>query len=705
MASKPLHRNQFFTRQLLASFLFFAGLAGAAEFDVILTGGTVIDGTGAKGFRADVALRGQRIAAVSRKPLRAAGGRVIDVTGLVITPGFIDMHAHIDPITRLPEARSMVSQGVTTAIGGPDGSAPWPLAPYLQQLERQGVGLNVCLLVGHNSVRRGVMALDDRAPTTAELARMRAMVGEAMDDGAWGISTGLKYLPGSFAKIDEVIALSREAAARGGYYTSHLREEGLGLMDAVKEAIEIGRQAKIPIVLTHHKVIGQPMWGKSRETLALVDAARKAGIDVMMDQYPYTATYTGITVLVPAWARAGGTAKFKARLKDPALRAKIKKEIIFNIVNDRGGGDLRRVQFGLVKWQRELEGKTLHDWAVMKGLKPTPETGAELVIEAIQKGGASCIYHVLDEGDVARIMRHPFTMVGSDGRLTEPGTGHPHPRWYGAFPRVLGHYVREKKVLPLAEAVRKMTSLSAARVGLAQRGQVKPGWFADLVVFDPKTIIDKATFEKPHQYPEGIHHVFINGTAAIEGGKFLKVRAGKVLRRASHSHATVFPGKDWERWPTPQAAGWSATKLKAARAHAGTLKTAAVMIVQGGKVVDEWGETKRAFNCHSMRKSILSTLYGPHVWAGKIKRTSTLGELGIDDNAPSLTDVEKKSHRCRPDQGALGRVPSRAVRDQRHGGQAAQARQPRARHVLVLQQLGLQRRLRHFRKPNRARNF
>ena len=238
---------------------------------------------------------------------------------------------------------------------------------------------------------------------------------------------------------------------------------------------------------------------------------------------------------------------------------------------------------------------------------------------------------------MARIMRHPFTMVGSDGRLTEPGTGHPHPRWYGAFPRVLGHYVREKKVLPLAEAVRKMTSLPAARVGFAQRGQVKPGWFADLVVFDPKTIIDKATFEKPHQYPEGIHHVFINGITAIMDGKFLNVRAGQVLRRANHSHATVFPEKNWKRWPTPQAAGWSAEKLKAARAHTATLKTAAVMIVQGGKVVDEWGEIKRAFNCHSMRKSILSALYGPHVWAGTINRSSTLGELGINDNAPSLT--------------------------------------------------------------------
>lgn len=615
----------------------------AQEARILIRGGTLIDGSGSPGVRADVAMQGERITRISPNIEASPGTRVIDATDLVVAPGFIDMHAHIDPITSLPEARSMVSQGVTTATGGPDGSAPWPTGPYLARIERHGVGLNVCVLVGHNSVRKAVMALDDRAPTAKELAQMREMIGQSMDEGAWGISTGLKYLPGAYSRIDEIIALSKEAAARGGYYTSHLREEGLGLIDSVTEAIEIGRQAKIPIVLTHHKVIGQPMWGKSRKTLAMVDAARAEGIDVMMDQYPYTATYTGITVLVPAWARAGGTSKFLARLQDPETRARIKREIVFNIDNDRGGGDLRRVQFGLVDWQKDLEGKTLYDWAVIKGLEPNSETGAELVIEAIKNGGASCIYHVLDEKDVERIMRHPMTMIGSDGRLADFGVGHPHPRWYGAFPRVLGHYVREKKILKLEDAIRKMTSLSAARVGLKQRGLIKEGYFADLVVFDPETIIDKATFSKPHQYAEGIQYVFVNGEAEVAKGEFQNLRAGRVLRRGANEQANVFPGKEWTRWKSPKAAGWSKEKLKSARDYASSLKTAAVMIVQGGKIVDEWGETARPFPCHSMRKSILSALYGPHARSGKINLNADLASLGIDDNEPSLTEEEKQA--------------------------------------------------------------
>lgn len=613
---------------------------GAEQFDLVLRNGTVIDGTGVEGFRADVGIRGQRILVISRESL-PKGHRDLDIRGLVVAPGFIDMHAHIDPIDRLPEARSMVSQGVTTAVGGPDGSSPWPLAPYLARLERTGVGLNVAMLVGHNSIRRGVMALDNRAPTADELDRMKSNIAQAMDDGAWGISTGLKYLPGSFAKTEEIVALSQVAAARGGFYTSHLREEGLGLIDSVTEAIEIGRKAKIPIVLTHHKVIGQPMWGSSRKTLAMVEAARKEGIDVMMDQYPYAATYTGITVLVPTWARAGGTAQFKQRLKDPALRAKIKEEIIFNIENDRGGGDLRRVQFGLVKWNKDLEGKTLHDWALQKGMEPTSETGAELVIEAIQNGGASCIYHVLSDEDVERIMAHPLTMVGSDGRLTTPGNGHPHPRWYGAFPRILGHYVREKKVLKLEEAIRKMTSLSATRLGLKDRGTIRSGAFADIVVFDPATIIDRATFSDPHQYPEGIHHVVVNGEAAILNGEFQERRAGRILRRSNHSRDNVVPGAEWEPWPSPKAAGWSQSGLTKARTFAAKLNTAALMIVEGGRIVDEWGETKRPFPCHSMRKSILSAIYGPHVLSGRIKTSAPIGDLGIDDNEPSLTETER----------------------------------------------------------------
>ncbi|HEV2149333.1 MAG TPA: amidohydrolase family protein [Longimicrobiaceae bacterium] len=391
--------------------------------------------------------------------------------------------------------------------------------------------MNVGFLVGHNTIRREVTGMADRAPTPQELERMRAMVARAMAEGAFGLSTGLKYLPGAYSQTDEVVALSRAAADSGGIYTSHLREEGLGLLEGVAEAVEIGRRAEIPVVLTHHKAVGKPMWGASVRTLAMIDSARAAGVDVMADQYPYTATHTGIGVLVPAWASARGDTAFSRRLRTRALRDSIVKGIVFNIVNDRGGGDLRRIQFSRVSWMPELEGKTLHDWAVMRKMEPTPRSGAELVIEAMQRGGASAMYHVLDEDDVERIMRHPWTAIASDGRLARPGEGHPHPRAYGTFPRVLGRYVREKQVLPLEEAVRKMTSLPAARLGLADRGRIAEGMAADLVVFDPATVADRATFEAPHQYPVGIEHVLVNGVLAVDGGHFTDVRAGSVLRR------------------------------------------------------------------------------------------------------------------------------------------------------------------------------
>ena len=503
-----------------------------SRYDVLIVGGTVIDGTGGAPYRADVAISGDRIVRVSRSPLeRDSATRVIDATGRVVAPGFIDLHAHLDPLLRLPGAESAVRQGVTTALGGPDGSSPWPLAPYLDSAQALGLGMNVAFLTGHNTIRRDVMGMADRAPTADELQRMREMVAQAMGDGAWGLSTGLKYLPGAYAKTDEVVALAQAAADSGGIYTSHLREEGLGLIDGVGEAIEIGRRAHIPVVLTHHKVVGKPMWGASVRTLAMIDSARAAGIDVMADQYPYTATYTGIGVLVPAWAMADGDSAFARRLRDPALRDSIVKGIVFNILNDRGGGDISRVQLAKVSWKRELEGKTLADWARERGMEPTPETGAELVIDALRQGGASAIYHVLDDADVERIMRYPHTMIASDGRLVRPGEGHPHPRWYGTFPRVLGRYVRERHVLTLEEAVHKMTGMPAKRLGLSDRGQVADGMYADVVVFDPATVEDRATFEDPHQYPVGIDYVLVNGVAVVDGGKFTDARAGRVLRR------------------------------------------------------------------------------------------------------------------------------------------------------------------------------
>jgi dihydroorotase/N-acyl-D-amino-acid deacylase len=503
-----------------------------ADWDVLIRGGTVLTGTGQPGFQADVAVRGDRIVRVSRDPLdpeRAT--RVIDAEGKMVAPGFVDIHTHLDPLLRLPDAESHVRQGVTTALGGPDGSSPWPLDEYMAEAQGLGLGLNVGYTIGHNTVRRAVMGLDDRAPTDGELDEMRDMIARGMDDGAWGISTGLKYLPGAFSNVDEVVALSEVAAERGGFYTSHLREEGLRLLESVSEAIEIGRRADIPVVLTHHKVVGAPMWGSSARTLAMVDSARAAGTDVMIDQYPYTASYSGITILVPAWAMAGGTDALLERMNEPQLADSILAGIEDNIINDRGGNDLRRVQFGLVEWDRSLEGLTLYDWAEREGMDPTPATGARLVIEAVRRGGASGIYHAMSEEDVDAIMAHPQTMIGSDGRLVVPGDGHPHPRWYGTFPRVLGVYARDRGVLTVEQAVRKMTAMPAERIGLRERGQLRAGWFADLVVFDPETVADRATFQEPHQYPVGIDYVLVNGQITVDDGEYEDVRAGLVLKR------------------------------------------------------------------------------------------------------------------------------------------------------------------------------
>ncbi len=531
----------------LAAFAAFAALLAAcggspprhatldappSSYDLLITGGTVLDGTGAPGVRADVALRGDRVVAVSRTPLSREGARrVLDATGRVVSPGFIDLHAHLETLLQMPLAESALRQGVTTALGGPDGGSPLPLAPYVDSVRTATVGINVAYLIGHNDVRRAVLGMSDRAPSAEELARMQALVARAMGEGAFGLSTGLLYLPGTYATTDEVVALARAAADSGGIYTSHLRKEGLGLFEGVGEALEIGRRARIPIVLTHHKAVGRAMWGQSVRTLAMVDSARRAGIDVMMDQYPYTATHTNLGVLVPSWAMAGGDSAFARRLAVPALHDSIVRGIVFNILNDRGGGDLARVQFSRVGFDRSLEGKTLKDWAARRSMAPTPENGATLVLEAMRQGGANAIYHVLDEGDVGRIMRHPQTMIASDGRLSRPGELHPHPRAYGTFPRVLGRYVREQRLLPLETAVHKMTGMPAARLGLRDRGVLRVGAMADVVVFDPATVADQATFEAPHQYPVGIETVVVNGVVAVDGGKPTGVRVGRVLRR------------------------------------------------------------------------------------------------------------------------------------------------------------------------------
>ena len=510
--------------------LFYQSCTDSKNFDVVILNGTVYDGSLSDPALLDIGIRGDKIVALGSLAEQSAK-RVIDASGLAVAPGFIDLHAHLEPIFSLSDCESHIRQGVTTSLGGPDGRGPVPFGIYVDSLAQQGVGMNVGFLVGHNTVRRKIMDLDNRAPTSSELEEMKSLVRQAMEEGAFGISTGLKYLPGNFSKVEEVIELSKEAAKAGGIYTSHLRDEGLEVIASVEEAISISKKANIPVILTHHKVIGKPMWGKSNETLALVDKARAQGLDIQMDQYPYNASYTGISVLIPSWARAGGAAAFKERIDTPKLRDSIKNGIVFNILNDRGGDDLDRVQFAKVKWMPELEGKTLKYWCKLKGLEPTISNGAELVIEAQLKGGASCIFHAMDEKDVVNIMKHPNTMIASDGRLVKLGDGHPHPRWYGTFSRVLGKYVRENKVLRLKEALHKMTALPAAAMGLKNRGRIVVGYQADLTLFDPETIIDLATFEKPHQYSKGIEYVLVNGKLAVDQTEFKAVKSGQVLKK------------------------------------------------------------------------------------------------------------------------------------------------------------------------------
>ena len=506
--------------------------ANEAPYDLLITGGTVIDGLGAGRYTADVAVRGDHIVRVSRRRLAPMPGtRVIDASGLIVAPGFIDIHAHIEPLYDMPHAESHVRQGVTLAVGGPDGGGPWPIGRYLDSAQSLGLGLNIALQVGHNTVRRIVMGNGARDPSASDLSRMQGMVAQAMGEGAVGFSTGLAYVPGVYSQTPEIVELSRVAADSGGIYTSHMRDEARGLMASVDETITIGREARIPVVITHAKTVGRPAWGRSVEMLAAVDSARRQGVDVMLDVYPYTASHTGIGILVPAWALAGGNPEFVRRSRDRRLRDSLVAGIVDLIENERGGGDLRFVQFSRVPFDRSLEGRTMADWARQKGLEPSPRVGADLVIEALQRGGANAVYHVMNEDDVQRIMRHPQTMIASDGRLSRPGEGHPHPRAYGTFPRVLGRYARELKVITLEEAVKKMTSMPADRLGMMDRGRIAEGTWADITIFDAATVADRSTFEAPHQYPAGIKWVIVNGTVTVDSTGLTGSRGGRALRR------------------------------------------------------------------------------------------------------------------------------------------------------------------------------
>ncbi len=507
-----------------------AAAAGCDEpFDLVLAGGSVHDGRGGAPRVADVGIREGRVAAIG--DLSGAGGERVDVSGLAVTPGFVDLHSHaVRGVTRHPLAENYLHQGVTTAIGGPDGSSPLPIGEWLDEFEEMGSAINMGLMVGHGTIRREVVGLEDRAPTRDELDAMRGLVEQAMQEGSFGLSTGLKYAPGSFADTEEVIELARVAGRHGGIHVSHMREEGLELIESVRETIRIGEEGGLPTQITHHKVVGAPMWGRSTETLRLVDEAVARGVDVTIDQYPYTASSTGLTILFPGWSLAGGNEALLERLQDPEQRERIREAVRENLEVDRGGGSPDNVVIASCSWDRSLEGKSLGDLLRERGLPVTTDEGATLALELQEQGGFGGVFHAMHEDDVRRIMAHPLTMISSDGGVVAPGEGVPHPRNYGTFARVLSLYVREAGLLTLEEAVRKMTSLPAERLGLAGRGVLEEGAIADIAVFDPEAIEEHAEFGDPHHYASGVRQVLVNGVFVLRDGEVTGARPGRALR-------------------------------------------------------------------------------------------------------------------------------------------------------------------------------
>ena len=504
----------------------------------VLQGGTVFSGENLPPTLTDVWIQGDRIIQIGEGEGLTAD-RVIDVTGLAVAPGFIDLHSHAirqdddrAGLYRWPNAENVIRQGVTTLIGGPDGWSPLPLADSFRRLEASGIAVNYGSFVGHGAVRAAVMGLEDRPPTDDELRRMQAEVERAMQEGAFGLSSGLVYVPGSFAEPDEIIALANVAGRHGGIYISHLRNEALEVMDAASELIRIAEAADLPGQITHAKAMGTAMQGRSKDLLELVEAANARGIDVTLDAYPYAAGSTSLTVQFPRWSLDGGTRSLAERLKDPDLRGRIHAWLVDQLTEVRGRGNPANVQLAYCDFDHALDGLNLAEVLSKKGREITLGEAATLIIELQEAGGCQAIYHAMHPDDVARILAHPLTMIASDGGIEVPGEGHPHPRNYGTFARILGHYVRELSVMPLHTAIYKMTRMPADRIRLRDRGRLASGAVADVVVFDPQRVGDRSTFADPHQYAEGVLHVFVSGQAVLLDRQPTGARPGQILHSA-----------------------------------------------------------------------------------------------------------------------------------------------------------------------------
>jgi N-acyl-D-amino-acid deacylase len=515
--------------------LIAAGAAVAAQgpqepVDLLIINARIVDGTGAPARPGSLAIHHGRIHRIN-PPADTPARERLDAGGQVVAPGFIDVHTHADDLAQKPEAVNFVRMGVTTIVAGNCGGSSLDVGLAFEEIETARPAVNYATLIGHNTVRQAVMGRAQRAPSIEDLQKMKALVFKAMADGAVGFSTGLQYIPGTYARESEIVELARVAANNNGVYVTHMRNEGTALLEAVAESINVGTLLKMPVQISHLKVDSPKQWGASAQALAMIDDARRRGIDVQADQYAYTAGSSGLAIRFPSWALEGTGTEVTARLKDEVTWAKIKGEIV-QLLDDRGFTDLAWATVATYRSRPEFNGLSMKAVAQKMLGAETPDAQLEAARQMMVNGGATMVYHFMSESDVETVMKHPMVGIASDAGVNVFGSGVPHPRGYGNTTRVLGLYVRERKVISLEEAVRKMSTLPARHFGFGQRGEIREGWAADLVIFDPATVGDVATFDAPHAYPTGITHVLVNGRMVVRGGATTDARGGQLLRKA-----------------------------------------------------------------------------------------------------------------------------------------------------------------------------
>lgn len=527
---KRLFRISIYLIALFVFFFILKSFTPRQDFALLIEDGFILDGTGNPWFKGDIGIDGNRIVAIGELSDKRAG-KTIDAAGLVVSPGFIDVHTHCDRgITDVPTVDNYILQGVTTVIGGNCGGHSYPLVELFTRLEEKGMSLNFGCLVGHNTIRREVMELKMEPPTAAELNRMKALIRQEMEAGALGFSTGLSYLPGVYSDTEELVSLASAIVPIGGIYTSHIRDQGKKITESIQEAIEVGEKNNIPVLISHIKLAEDAIWGKPEMITDPVEKARERGVEVFLDQYPYTATSSGFTSSLPSWCFEGGREKFLERLDDKKTYQKIKSFVIERrLTSTKNIDKLKTIYIGRSRQSAEFEGKNLREILISQKKEPTIDNAAELIIDIEKNGGASGIFFQMDENDVEHLMRLPYTMHASDGGVQVMGRGVPHPRNYGTFPRVIAHYVRQRGILTIEEAVRKMTSLPAQVFRIRERGLIREGMYADVIIFDHKSFRDQATFAEPHQYGKGIRCVIVNGEIVVTNDSHTGSLPGMVI--------------------------------------------------------------------------------------------------------------------------------------------------------------------------------